>query len=98
LLTQRYGIILIRDVPVSDIEATARRLQTAFHGDPWGRILSLEDARVAATAFLKREWLATGDLRFYRRALDLGIPVGTTRAAATAAGYRPRPVIMPPTS
>ena len=98
LLEQQYGIQLIRDVSLAEIDSAAARLQAAFHGDPLRRSLGLADARVAATAFLKNEPLATGDLQFCKRLADLAIAVqyvGSGRAAAKAAAYIPQPVAIP---
>lgn len=98
LLGVRYGIKLSQDVTTQVIDATAARLQLAFHGDPLGRVLHHGDARVAASAYLKKETLATGDLRFYKRSRDLGLNVdfvGTGPSAAKAAAYSPRPVTIP---
>jgi predicted nucleic acid-binding protein len=96
LLEQKYGIRLIREINPSQIDAVAQRLQQAFaHTE---RKLGTKDARVAATAYLKGEPLATGDLRFYKRALDLGLRiefVGTGKAASLAAAYQPDLVTIP---
>lgn len=89
LLEQKYGISLIRDVPLADIQSTATSLRSAFTD---GRALGYWDSQVAASAFLKGERLATGDLQFFKRALDLGVKVefvGTGRAAQRAAQYVP---------
>ncbi len=98
LLEERYGIRLSQEkMPLLEM-GIAARLQAAFHGDPLRRSLQPADAGVAATAFIKKDRLATGDLQFYKRARDLGIDaeyVGAGRAAARAAAYTPRPVIIP---
>jgi predicted nucleic acid-binding protein len=97
-LEQQYGIQLTQDVSLQEIDTAAIRLQAAFAGDPFHRILREEDARVAATAFLKQERLATGDVQFFKRAKDLGLDVdfvGTGQAAARAAAYQPRTVRVP---
>jgi hypothetical protein len=76
--------------------AVASRLERAFVGT--GRSISTEDARVAATALLRNEKLATADFQFFKRAKDLGIDVefvGSGTAAANAAKYVPQPVIIP---
>ncbi|MEZ4312945.1 MAG: hypothetical protein R3F14_33400 [Polyangiaceae bacterium] len=60
--------------------------------------LSAEDARVAATALLRNEKLATNDLQFFKRAKDLGLKVeyvGGGAAAKKAAAYVPTPVVIP---
>jgi predicted nucleic acid-binding protein len=98
-LEQQYGIQLISWISLSVIDASALRLLGAFQGDPLRRVLHLEDARVLATAFLARERLATGDLQLFKRARDLGLAVdfvGSGPAAARAAAYVPRPVVLPP--
>ncbi len=90
LLEQTYDIQLIRDVPLSDIQSTATNLRGAFTD---GRTLGYWDSQVAASAYLKGERLATGDLQFFKRAMDLGLNVdfvGTGRAAQRAAQYMPR--------
>lgn len=95
-LEENYGIRLIREFNPVQIDDVARRLQRAFAGT--GRSLGDADAHVAATAYLKGERLATGDLKFYKRAFDLGLDVefvGTGPAAARAAAYRPDPVTIP---
>lgn len=97
-LDQQYGLQLIQDVSLQEIDAAAARLQAAFVGDPLHRTLRVEDARVAATAFLKQERLATGDIQFFKRAKDLGLEadfVGSGQAAARAAAYQPRIVSVP---
>ncbi len=97
-LENHYGIRLIQDISWAEIHAAAGRLQGAFSGDPLRRVLREADARVAASAFLKSESLATGDLQFFKRAKDLGLTVefvGSGRAAALAAAYQPRPVTIP---
>jgi predicted nucleic acid-binding protein len=87
LLEQQWAINLIRDVPPSVIDNVAQQLRTAFTD---GRVLAIKDSRIAATAFIKGERLATNDLQFFKRALDLGINVeyvGSGNAAAKAANY-----------
>jgi len=96
LLEETYGIRLIQNVTPNQIDDVARRLEQAFDGT--GRRLGTGDARVAATAYLTGERLATGDLQFYKRARDLGLQVefvGTGRAAARAAAYQPDLVTIP---
>jgi predicted nucleic acid-binding protein len=98
-LEQQYGIRLVTGIPLSAIDSAGARLQNAFQGDPLHRVLHLEDARVAAAAFLANQRLATGDLPLFKRARDLGIAadfVGSGAAAARAAAYVPRPVPIPP--
>lgn len=98
LLEKQYGLQQIQDVSLQEIDAAAARLQMAFARDPLQRALRAEDARVAATAFLKGERLATGDVQFFKRAKDLGLKVdfvGTRQAAARAAAYQPRTVSIP---
>ncbi|HEY9421538.1 MAG TPA: RHS repeat-associated core domain-containing protein, partial [Thermoanaerobaculia bacterium] len=56
-LREKYGIKLLREIELPELAATASRLERAFAGT--GRTLSAEDARVAATAFLRKEKLAT---------------------------------------
>ena len=97
-LENQYGIRLIQDISRTEIDAAVGRLQGAFSGDPLRRVLREADARVAASAFLKNEDLATSDLQFFKRAKDLGLKVefvGSGRAAALAAAYQPRPVMIP---
>lgn len=99
-LAQAYGIVLITDVSDQKIDAMARQLQAAFAGDALGRLLHEADARVLATAYLKKESVATGDLQLFKRARDLGLAVhfvGRGRAAARAAVYVPQPVLIPGT-
>jgi predicted nucleic acid-binding protein len=89
LLEQTYDIKLIRDVPLADLQSTATSLRGAFTD---GRSLGYWDSQVAASAFLKGERLATGDLQFFKRAMDLNLKVefvGTGRAAQRAAQYVP---------
>ncbi len=98
-LEQTHGLQHRQDVAAADVDAAAARLRSAFDGDPLGRTLHEGDARVAATALLKDEALATGDLRFFKRLRDLGLRadfVGSGRAAAAAAAYVPQPVGIPP--
>jgi RHS repeat-associated protein len=90
LLEQQYGIQLIRDVPLSQLQQTAAKLRGAFVD---GRALGYWDSQVAASAFLKGERMATGDLQFYKRALDLGLKVeyvGTGNSALRATRYVPK--------
>ena len=99
MLELQHGLQLIQDVSMPEIDAAAARLQAAFAGDPWNRRLHDADARVAATAFLKHEKLATNDLRFFKRAKDLGLDadyIGSGQAVSKAAAYVPRPVTVPP--
>lgn len=96
ILRQQYGIKLIRDIPLEELQATAMRLQNAFTD---GRVLHEPDARVAASAYIRGERLATNDLPFFRRAKDLGLQVeyvGSGPSAAKAAAYVPMPVTIPP--
>ena len=98
LLQKQYGLQLIQDGSLQEIDTAAARLQAAFAGDPFHRRLSKEDARVAATAFLKQERQATGDIQFFKRAKDLGLDVdfvGAGQAAVRAAAYKPRTVSVP---
>jgi len=98
-LERRYGIRLVTGISLSAIDSTAARLQNAFQADPLHRVLHLEDARVAAAAFLANERLGTGDLRLFKRSRDLGLAtdfVGSGPAAARAAAYVPQPVAIPP--
>jgi hypothetical protein len=98
LLEQRFGVNLIQDITRQDLDDVAIRLQAAFQGDPQRRSLGEADARVAASAFLKTEALATADLKFFKRLRDLGLIadfIGTRRALARAAAYQPRPVTIP---
>lgn len=91
LLEQQYGIQLIRDVPLPQLQQTAAQLRGAFTD---GRVLGYWDSQVAASAFLKGERMATGDLQFYKRAMDLGLNVeyvGTGNSALKAAQYVPKP-------
>jgi predicted nucleic acid-binding protein len=91
VLEQQYGIKLIRDLRLSDIQATAGRFVRAFTD---GRTLGYWDAQVAASAYLKGERFGTADLQFYKRARDLGLNVdyvGTGKAAQKAAQYIPQP-------
>lgn len=97
-LERQYGLFLIDDVTLQEIDATALRLQSAFDGDPWHRKLREADARVAATVFLKNGVLATGDLHLFKRVRDLGLGaafVGDGPAVARATAYSPRPVTIP---
>ncbi len=62
------------------------------------RIIHEIDARVAATAFIKKEKLATGDLKFFKRGLDLGLDmvfIGSGKAKAKALAYVIKPVKIP---
>ena len=94
-LRQEYRIRLIREIPLEELQSTSSRLQRAFTD---GRTVSDADARVAASAYLRGERLATNDRQFFYRARDLGLDVeyvGTGEAAARAANYIPRPVTIP---
>jgi hypothetical protein len=97
-LEQDHGITLLSGISDQEMDAAGGRLQAAFVGDVQGRTLRLQDARVLATAFLRKEALATADLQLFKRARDLGLAVlfvGAGRAAARAAAYVPRPVMIP---
>lgn len=62
-------------------------------------MLGYWDSQVAATAYLRGDRLATADLRFFKRAKDLGLSVefvGTGNSATRAGAYVPRPVAVPP--
>lgn len=98
-LAKKYGISKATDYSLTEIDDIAQRLQRAFVGDRLGRVLHSQDAKVAATVFVKNEVLTTGDLQFFKRARDLGIRVdfiGTPRVTAKAHAYVPRPVTVPP--
>jgi RHS repeat-associated protein len=95
MLEQQYGIGLIRQVPLPELQNTAARLRAAFTD---GRILGYWDSQVAASAYLRGERLATGDLQFFKRAADLRLSVefvGSGNAAAKASAYVANPVIVP---
>jgi len=97
-LEQRYGIVLITDITGTEIDGTARLLQDAFNGDPMGRVLHLPDAQILASAYLKNEAIATGDLQLFKRARDLGLLatfIGAGRASGRAAAYVARSVRVP---
>ena len=92
-------IRLIREVPLPKIQDTAAQLRAAFTDN---RVLSHWDSQVAASAYLRGERMATGDLPFFKRAKDLGLNVefvgygpDAVRAAAKAAAYVPKPVSVP---
>lgn len=71
-------------------------MRKAFDGT--GRAIGEGDAKVAASALLRGEKLATNDLQFFKRAKDLGLNVeyvGSGNAAANAAKYVPQPVTIP---
>jgi rRNA maturation endonuclease Nob1 len=96
-LQGQYGIRLANDFTPNEVSAVAARLRSAFGGT--GRVLSTEDARVLATAFLQREKFATGDLQLFKRATDLGLDVdfiGTGNAVTKARNYVPQPVQIAP--
>ena len=96
-LQRQYGIRLSNDFTLNEVSAVAARLRSAFRGT--GRVLSEEDARVLATAFLQGEKFATGDLQLFKRAKDLGLDVdfiGTGNAATKASNYVPQLVQIPP--
>lgn len=97
-LEGRFGLRLIQDVSPAEIDAAARLLQSAFQGDSLGRTLHAADARVLATAYLKKQALATADLALYNRGRDLGLAVdyvGPDPALRRARAYVPRPVMVP---
>lgn len=97
-LARQYGVSKGSDSSLTEIDDAAQRLQKAFRGDRLGRVLHSPDARVAATAFLMKEVMATGDLQFFKRARDLGIPVdfiGSSAVSLKAQAYVPRPVMVP---
>ena len=93
LLKEKYGIRLIREISLEELTTVGRRIEGAFHGTD--RVIKAADARVAASAWLRGERLATNDLPFFKRAKDLGLDVvyvGRGNAAINAANYVPRPV------
>jgi|SRR6516225_193759 hypothetical protein len=97
-LEQTFGLSRIQDVTLAEIDVAGQLLQDAFLSDPWGRIIHENDARVAATAFIKKEKLATGDLKFFKRGLDLGLQmefIGSGNAKAKALAYVTKPVQIP---
>ena len=67
-LASKYGIRLIREVSLEELPATALRFEQAFIASGTPRRISLSDARVAASAYLRGEKLATNDLQFFKRA------------------------------
>ena len=94
-LRSRYGIVLRREYTLQELELAAQRLQNAFSGTT--RVMSVGDARAAASVFLSGERFGTADLQFYKRARDLGLNVefvGTGNAAASAAAYIPQSVVI----
>ena len=96
-LQGQYGIRLADDCTPNEVSAVAARLRSAFGGT--GRVLSEEDARVLATAFLRREPFATGDLQLFKRAKDLGLNadfIGPGNAATKARNYVPQLVQIAP--
>lgn len=96
LLEQRYGARLITDIGPDQILTAAFRLRSAFSSTD--RILDIQDSRVATTAWLRGELLATGDLRFYKRLRDLGIDaefIGATGPSVKAERYVPSRVQIP---
>jgi predicted nucleic acid-binding protein len=95
-LKQLYGIKLLKEINLPELGATASKLEKAFAGT--GRAISAEDARVAATGFLRNETVATADLQFFKRARDLGLSVefiGSGNTAKKATAYIPQPVAIP---
>lgn len=97
-LEQIFGLSRIQDVTLAEISVVGQWLQDAFLGDPWGRIIHKSDAKIAATAFIKKEKLATGDLRFFKRGLDLGLQmefIGSGKAKIRALAYVAKPVQIP---
>ncbi len=95
-ISDKHGIKLARETQLPELGKVAKRIEGAFDGTT--RVISKEDARIAATAYLRKERIATGDLQFYKRARDLGLQVdfvGAGRSAALAAAYVPTPVTVP---
>ncbi len=95
-MREQYRIKLLRKIELPELGAAASRLENAFAGT--GRAISAEDARVAASAFLRKETLATADLQFFKRAQDLGLSVkfiGSGNAAVKASAYVPQKVVIP---
>jgi predicted nucleic acid-binding protein len=98
-LEQDYGVVLLTNPTTTAIDIVAKRLQNAFVGDSFHRILPWMDALILGVAFLTGDCLATGDLKLFKRARDLGVSVefvGSAAAARRAAGYAPRIVVVPP--
>jgi predicted nucleic acid-binding protein len=89
-LEQQYGLRLIQDVSDAEIHVVAGRLQSAFLGDTLRRTIHEGDARIAASAFLKGERLVTSDLRFFKRAKDLGLDVESWEEAGQR--FWPHPI------
>jgi predicted nucleic acid-binding protein len=97
-LEKQFGVKLDSRIPDAEMDKAAVRLQTAFWGDVLARVLHTADARILATAFLENEIVATGDLRLFKRAKDLGLMaqfIGHGRALRLAANYQPRLVVIP---
>ncbi len=98
-LQQQFGVQPLTGLSATALDNAAQRLQNAFQGDPRGRTLHAENAKVLAAAFHLGEPLATGDLRHFKRTRDLGLPtdfVGASRPAAAASAYTPQVVTIPP--
>ena len=98
-LARKYGIIQNIAFSINEIDDTANRRHNAFLGDPLGRNLHDQDARVASTVFLKNEILATGDIQLFQRIRDLGMRadfIGSRWASLKAQANCPRPVKVPP--
>jgi predicted nucleic acid-binding protein len=97
-LEKQFGIKLDAGIPDTELDQAATRLQAAFTGDTLARALHPPDARILATAFLQDDSVATGDLRLFKRAKDLGLAavfIGSGRALRLATNYLPRLVAIP---
>jgi hypothetical protein len=97
-LYQQYGIELLAEVSIVDLDVTAVLLRSAFDGDVFGRTLHEPDSRILSTGWILKETITTADLHLYKRARDLGMDVsflGSGRAFNLAMNYQPRLVIIP---
>ena len=103
-LVHEFDLTFIDNVDYKAIIAEALVLRQAFSGT--NRKLTLMDARQLATARLTGIDFATNDLKLFKRAKDLGIPVhyvdlfprpggAPSRTAQKAAAYSPQGVSIP---
>ena len=93
----RLGLQADLSQSIENLEPLAERYMNAFRDT--GRVLNYPDALNLASAQLAKRTLVTADIRFYKRALDLGVTdiefVGTADNVALAAKYKPQRVTVP---
>ena len=93
----RLGLRADLSHDIADMEPLADRFMRAFQGT--NRTLKRADALTLASARISKRALVISDIKFYKRALDLGVTniqfIGSPEKTALAASYVPKRVTVP---